>query len=340
MSHVGSGALSARLAAVNDTQTLITRKPGYYPDTSIRAGAAGDSSLLTLLDSASNVACGTRTWACWPMPNPVSSGLPRPATYADLGNGVVLDKLTRLRWQKVPSPVKWNWDQAHGYCDTLKLAGAKWRLPTRIETISLVDFTRTGPAIDKGVFSSPSNFFHTASPWILTVRDSTRPRYAWVCNFYEGLTSNAGAMGNAFDVRCLQDDGSGAVSTARPNHPYAEIHTGEIRDNYTGLIWQRGDSPAQMDRRAAMAYCADLGLNGHAWRLPSIKEASTLVDETRVYGALDTAAFPGTAPNQWYWSSSAWAGPSDRSAGGGWGINFDDGFTGYAFALGWVRCVR
>jgi hypothetical protein len=81
-------------------------------------------------------------------------------------------------------------------------------------------------------------------------------------------------------------------------------------------------------------------LNGHAWRLPSIKEASTLVDETKVYGAIDTTAFPGTAPNQWYWSSSAWAGLPERSAGGGWGINFDDGFTGYALTQGWVRCVR
>lgn len=69
-------------------------------------------------------------------------------------------------------------------------------------------------------------------------------------------------------------------------------------------------------------------MNGHGWRLPSIKEASTSVDEIKVYLAIDTAAFPGTAPNQWYWSSSAWAGTPGRSAGGGWGNNFDVGFTG------------
>jgi len=275
------------------------------------------------------------------MPNPAASGLPNAAKYGDLGNGVIVDSVTQLHWQKGYSDTTLDWTGAHHYCDTLTVASAKWRLPTRIEMMSIVDYTRTSPAIDKNTFNSPSNFFHTASPWILTIKDTTRPKCAWVFNFYEGLTSNAGGMANFYNVCCVQDDGSGTLPAAIPANQYTQVSTGEVQDNYTSLIWQQGQSTAQMVRDSALQYCATLNLNGHTWRVPSIKEIATLVDETKVAGALNTTMFPGTAPSDWYWSSSAWAGTASKSPGGGWGINFDDGYTGYSKnTTGWVRCVR
>ncbi len=93
----------------------------------------------------------------------------------------------------------------------------------------------------------------------------------------------------------------------------------------------------------ASAYCATLGLNGHTWRLPSVKELSTLVNETppitKVSPAIDTSMFPGTAANKPYWSSSLFN-QKPISEHAPWTLNFLDGFTGYSSTVGLVRCVR
>ena len=88
------------------------------------------------------------------MPNPVSAALPNPSAYADLGDGTVQDKVTGLLWQKAidATTQKLVWQDAKSYCAALPLAGHTWRLPTRIELLSIVDFTRVGPAIDSKAF--------------------------------------------------------------------------------------------------------------------------------------------------------------------------------------------
>ncbi|WP_437593371.1 DUF1566 domain-containing protein [Sorangium sp. So ce1000] len=76
-------------------------------------------------------ACGTHKWACWPMPNPAGSGLPNPASYTDVGGGVVRDNVTCLEWQETPPSEAYTWEQAISYCDELTLGGfSDWRLPT------------------------------------------------------------------------------------------------------------------------------------------------------------------------------------------------------------------
>jgi hypothetical protein len=75
-------------------------------------------------------------------------------------------------------------------------------------------------------------------------------------------------------------------------------------------------------------------LGGTGWRLPTIKELQTIVDESRP--SIDPTAFPG-APLGNYWSSSPVAGrPSDA-----WDINFN-GATGpdAMSTLDNVRCAR
>jgi hypothetical protein len=98
----------------------------------------------------------------------------------------------------------------------------------------------------------------------------------------------------------------------------------------------------------AKTYCAGLTTGGHAWRLPSIRELATLVDEAQVAPAINRTMFPstkyGSKSNNWYWSSHQAAGMTAA-----WAINFDDGFTGFNagasgawnyFTGAWVRCVR
>jgi hypothetical protein len=314
--------------------TLLIAKPGFVPKKiALSSNVGGDLGDIVL-------SYFVHAWAHWPMPNPQTGGLCNPSIYADQGDSTVLDKVTGLTWQKYTPSTKYAWVDAHRYCSNLALAGGGWRMPSRVEVMSLVDFTRTGPAIDRTAFpSTPANFFFTSSPWILSVTDTTRPKLAWVFNFYEGLTSNAGSQANANCVRCVRG-GDDEMPGTSPDQ-YTLESPGEVRDNFTGLIWQQEDSPIKMTWADAKIYSDTLSLNSHTWRLPSIKELATLVDETKVAGAINRTMFPGTSSNEYYWSSSPWAGDASKSSSGAWAINFDDGYTSYnGFTTGWVRCVR
>jgi hypothetical protein len=274
------------------------------------------------------------------MPNPASTGLPNPSSYTDNGDGTVRDNVTGLIWQKtVTSTQAFTWTDAQAYCTSLTLAGRTWRLPTRIELLSLVDFTRTSPAINTTAFPGvPGGKYHwTASPWVVS-QISTKPQDSWIVNFFEGLTSNAGDRTQAEYARCVSSAQNGPLPKL-----YTQLASGEVQDVETGLIWQQASSPATMAFADAQTYCATSTLNNHTWRVPSIKELSTLVDEnppiSKVSPAIDTTTFPDTAATTPYWSSSLFAN-MPTTAHIPWAINFEDGFTIYTATAALVRCVR
>ena len=98
-----------------------------------------------------------------------------------------------------------------------------------------------------------------------------------------------------------------------------------------------------MDFLRCRAILPALALNGHTWRVPSIKELSTLVDENppiaKVSPAIDTTTFASTPAKTPYWSSSLFNGQA-ATAHDPWVINFEDGFTEYNQTAALVRCVR
>jgi formylglycine-generating enzyme required for sulfatase activity len=111
------------------------------------------------------------------------------------------------------------------------------------------------------------------------------------------------------------------------------------QDAKTKLTWQRAVPAAKYAWADAKTYCQTLGssLGGTGWRLPTIKEIQTIVDESRTTPSVDPTAFPAT-PATNFWSSSVVAG-SPLAA---WFITFDAGVT-YFFAMAEmlnVRCVR
>ncbi len=312
---------------------------------STTSSASTTSSTSTTSSSGATTGCTPAVgipyaYACWPMPNPATAGLPHPASYTDQGNGTVKDNVTGLVWQKaVAATQAYDWADALTYCQGLTLAGLTWRLPTRIELLSLVDFTRTSPAIDTTAFPGTpgGKYTWTASPWVVS-QIATKPQDSWIVNFYEGLASNAGDRTQLEFARCVSSSESGPLPKL-----YVEVATGEEQDVETGLIWQQGDSGTTMAFAAAAPYCSGLALNGHTWRVPSIKELSTLVDEdppiAQVSPAIDTTTFPEAAATTPYWSSSLFDGEA-ATAHDPWVINFEDGFTEYNQRAALVRCVR
>lgn len=345
----GNGTGGAGNGTGGATSTGAPGAGGAPGDGGGGAGGAPDAC-------ARAAACGTHKWACWPMPNPAGSGLPNPASYTDIGNGVVRDNVTCLEWQQSPPAETYTWDEAIRYCDELTLGGfSDWRLPTRIEMTSIVDFTRS-PAIDRAAFPGAQGGFHkTSSDWILTIRQAGAGAgrdFAWAFNLSDGIVSNAYSKQTAARLRCVRGNGEGEAPSSpavAPPDQYTVVFPGEVRDNYTGLIWQQGYSPTTMSWSEAASYCAALELNGHAWRLPSIRELATLVDEAQVAPSINRAMFPdtkyGARSDNWYWASHS----AVNNASAAWAINFDDGFTGFNagasgtwnhFTSAWVRCVR
>ena len=311
--------------------------------------------------------CGSHKWACWPMPNSVSSGLAHAASYSDLGNGAVLDNVTCLVWQKtenVPTATSLGvampgtMTDNQGYCAALataKYAGFDdWRLPTRVEIASLLDLNvkpGTGDALAPIFGKETTGYYRTSSLWYETIANIKGSTYGWIYNMGSGLTSNAYLQTSNANARCVRGNGNGEglmeQAVEPPNH--YTIAAGEVTDNYTGLVWQQVFSTSAMAWSAAAGYCSGLSLNGHAWRVPSLNELSTLVNEATVSPAIVKTAFPNVVScgsTTWFWSREQLSGNTTYD----WGINFCDGYTGENnttsttawnyFTQGYVRCVR
>jgi hypothetical protein len=140
-------------------------------------------------------------WAEWPMPNPGTSGLPYPQAYDTTTTmGVVVDKVTSLKWQQAIDGGAFSWAEAQAFCAGLTLAGGAWRLPTRIELLSIVDFTSPNPLIDLRAFpGTPQARFWTSSP----VADE--PSNAWAIDFAFGNGLAYSAPASASNrVRCVR----------------------------------------------------------------------------------------------------------------------------------------
>lgn len=99
---------------------------------------------------------------------------------------IVRDNATGLMWPVEISPKHLTFAEAEKYIADLnakKYHGFDdWRLPTRVELLTLVDDTRCDPAIDADAFpGTPSEYF-----WTSTDYTDDKKNYAWIVNFYDG----------------------------------------------------------------------------------------------------------------------------------------------------------
>lgn len=103
-----------------------------------------------------------------------------------------------LIWQDSNEDIKKEWKEAKEYCKNLNYAGyTDWRLPTKTELLSIVDYTRYEPAINKAFKNGKSDWC-----WSSTL-DARNSSFAWRISFSRGRTS-ADDLSNSFCVRCVR----------------------------------------------------------------------------------------------------------------------------------------
>jgi len=116
----------------------------------------------------------------------------------------------------------------------------------------------------------------------------------------------------------------GIMPVAASAQPYTISTDGsEVTDQKTGLIWRRcsegmswngttcaGTASTYTHEAALQRAAAQASSTGVAWRLPNIKELTSIADKSRSNPAIDTTAFPAT-PANWFWSASPDVGGSN-----------------------------
>jgi len=136
-------------------------------------------------------------WIKWPMPNPKDAETPVNMSVYDAagtgeGGAIVRDFVTSLAWTQSDLGTM-SYLEAIAKCESIG-----FRLPTRIELVSLLDYTRAQPAIDPAFQGSKGGLYWTQSP----LPNKTQ---VWVVDFgnpkVTSLSVDAQTMAH---VRCVQ----------------------------------------------------------------------------------------------------------------------------------------
>ena len=253
-----------------------------------------------------------------------------PMSFTDNGYGTVTDNNTRLIWQKEDDCILYNWYQASGtydscynpssqnVCGSLMLGGhLDWRLPTRKELKSIVDYSifYPGPTIDTTYFPTTKGCYWSSNDYDLN--------YGGYVDFRNGFAGSYDTNHSCY-VRCVR-------GRQYPDHNFVGNNDGTVTDNSTGLTWQQAE-PGYMTWGSALSYCEGLSLGGHSdWRLPNVKEHESLLVDTKSGHVIDTTYFPN-ASESGYWTSTTYAGDPHEAWVSGLHIYKDSDF--------YVRCVR
>jgi hypothetical protein len=134
--------------------------------------------------------------------------------YIDNGDGTIKDLKNNLIWQKCTADTSetncltntqnlYFYSEAISYCDSLNINSIqKWRLPTRYEIYSLLDFNNEtdNPTIHNIFkdYTESSTYWSSSS-----IQDDIR--YAWVSVFFFAYETEGIKETNGYFVRCVSD---------------------------------------------------------------------------------------------------------------------------------------
>ena len=255
-------------------------------------------------------------------------------SFTNNNNGTITDNVTGLMWQQVDGG-EMTIENAVTYCDNLVLGGfSDWRLPTPIESFSIINHQNSNPAINTNFFT-----LTTAEYWWTSVFENNSTTKVWCTNAGGGIgnhpkTETISASGTKkFHARAVR---TVTTPTTITNHFTDNGDT--ITDNLTQLGWQKIPNTAALTWEQALAYAEGLTIGTSSdWRLPNIKELQSLNNELASSPSVFAPYFSSVGIHN-YWSSTTL--PNQPLSAWYWSTTF--GITTYSTKTGanFVICVR
>lgn len=202
-----------------------------------------------------------------------------------------------------------------GFAQAVNAAGLcghqDWRLPSRMELQSIVNYGRAQPMI-------VLEWFPHTRDWIYWTSTRNVPDIFgghWIVSFQYGVSVGGGANENQNAARLVR----GRPFPRSEHAPGRFVAEGDkVTDLSTGLVWRRcaegsawnGTTCTGHARMVTWQTALELAQaanhDGATWRLPNATELFSLVDDSRFSPAINVTAFPGmhSLPIDNFWTST------------------------------------
>lgn len=213
-------------------------------------------------------------------------------SFTDNGDGTILDNNTLLTWEQGYSENNLTLAVAESYCTN---KGVEWRLPNIYEFFSILNYWEDS-ALDGTYFNVAQDGYY----WTSTNEAGSALNY-WTINAANGQVPTATVANTSTNyVRCVKGEELmpptserytkiGTDGTALPVYDNAWE---AVRDNWTGLLWDKTTREYSNGWVEAINYCENLVLAGRSnWHLPNIKQVHYLMDMSNEISVLNSTYF-------------------------------------------------
>lgn len=100
------------------------------------------------------------------------------------------------------------------------------------------------------------------------------------------------------------EDGVDPDSSVKRFEVLVDLSSQAVRDNFSGLIWEKSPDPVKRTFAQTTAYCARKKVGGtQDWRLPTVEELVSVVDESLPSPHVPISVFEGVQSDN-YWTTT------------------------------------